>query len=456
MNSTQTLKISISGVRGVVGESLTPGLLVRFSQSFGTYLGAGTIVVGRDTRTSGEMVKHAVLSGLLATGCRVIDLDIVPVPTVQFMVRKLKARGGVAITASHNPAQWNALKFIREDGCFLNGYQARELLEVYHQGEYRKAPSSEIHQPRAFANATTLHADAILANLGRLPVKGKPIHVVIDSVNGAGSVMAKTFLERLGCKVTAINSEPNGIFPRPPEPLPQNLSDLCEAVVKHNADVGFAQDADADRLAAVSEKGIPIGEDYTLALAIDCVLAKQKGAVVVNLSTSKLADDIAAKHGCRIMKSKIGEINVTEMMRLEKAVIGGEGNGGVIYPAVNLARDSFTGMAIILHHIARKKKKVSEIVAELPYYAMHKTSLTCPGRISAEVMEALTAKYRGKNVDLTDGIKITKGKTWALIRSSNTEPILRIITEAPSQDGAEKLANSYVAEVKSIINRLSS
>ena len=455
MKPVQTLKISISGVRGVVGESLTPGLLVRFAESFGTYLNGGTIVIGRDTRTSGEMVKHAVLSGLTGTGCRVIDLDIVPVPTVQFMVRRLKAIGGIAITASHNPAQWNALKFIREDGCFLNSYQARELLDVYHQGEYSKVGSDEIFPPRIFRNAVTLHADAILGKLGRLPKDFHPT-VVVDSVNGAGCVMAKTFLERLGCKVVAINGEPNGIFPRPPEPLPKNLSALCDAVLSNHADIGFAQDADADRLAIVSEKGLPIGEDYTLVLAMDYVLSREKGPAVVNLATSMAADDIAARHGCKLIKSKIGEINVTETMKQEKAVIGGEGNGGVIYPAVNLARDSFTGMAIVLHNLADKKQPLSKVVGEIPQYVMVKTSLPCPGGLAVEVLEKLADQFTGKNVTRTDGIKIAKGKTWVLIRASNTEPILRVVAEAPDRAEAERLAARYGDRINEIISQLSS
>lgn len=450
MKTVQTLKISISGVRGVVGDSLTPDLLVRFAESFGTYAGAGPVVIGRDTRTSGEMVKHAVLSGLMSAGCRVIDLDIVPVPTIQFMVRRLRALGGIAITASHNPAQWNALKFIRGDGCFLNSYQARELLDIYHQGEYRKAGNDDLHQPKRNTRATTLHADAIIERLGRLTGGHKPL-VVIDSVNGAGSVMAAPFLKRLGCRVVAINSEPNGIFPRPPEPLPQNLGALCDAVRQHRADIGFAQDADADRLAVVSDVGEPIGEDYTLALATDFVLSREMGTVVVNLSTSSVIDDIAARHGCRIVKSKIGEINVTEMMKHENAVVGGEGNGGVIYPAINMARDSFTGMALILHHLIAQGKPVSKIAGSLPSYSMIKSSIECPIHLALEVMEHLARKFPGRSVDRTDGLKVTRAKSWALVRPSNTEPILRIVTEAPSAAQSQALNDDFRNIIDSII-----
>jgi phosphomannomutase len=451
MKPVQTLKISISGVRGVVGDSLTPDLLVRFAQSFGTYVGPQTVVIGRDTRTSGEMVKHAVLGGLISSGCKVVDLDIVPVPTVQFMVRNLRAAGGIAITASHNPAQWNALKFIRGDGCFLNHYQARELIDIYHQGEYRTVPGRQMCEPRRNARAVSLHATAIIEKIGKLPARGKKLLAVVDSVNGAGSVMAAPFLESLGCKVVTINSKPDGIFPRPPEPLPQNLTDLCHAVRRHNADIGFAQDADADRLAVVSEKGLPIGEDFTLALAVDFVLSREKGTVVVNLATSHVIDDIVKRRKCRLLKSKIGEINVTELMMQENAVIGGEGNGGVIYPAVNMGRDSFTGMALIMHLLAQSARPVSQIVARLPRYSMHKAAVPCPQELVVEVMDRLAREVSGKNVDRTDGLKIQTPKGWILMRASNTEPILRVVAEAGDPEAAAALNAGFREKVESLI-----
>ena len=268
--------------------------------------------------------------------------------------------------------------------------------------------------------------------------------------------MAKPFLTRLGCKVITINSTPDGIFPRPPEPLPQNLTALCDAVRRHDADAGFAQDADADRLAVVSEKGLPIGEDFTLALAVDHVLSMQKGTVVVNLATSHVIDDIVRRRKCRLLKSKIGEINVTEMMMHENAVVGGEGNGGVIYPAVNMGRDSFTGMALILHHIVASKKTVSQIVSALPRYVMHKAAVPCPQDLVAEVMETLAGAFSGKNVDRKDGLKITLKDGWALMRASNTEPILRVVTEACSAEAAAHLNHEFRARVEAIINKAAS
>jgi len=450
MKGVPTLKISISGVRGVVGDSLTPALLVRFAESFGTYIGRGTVVVGRDTRTSGEMVQHAVLAGLTSAGCQVVLLDVCPVPTLQLAVRRLGADGGIAITASHNPVEWNALKFIRADGCFLNYYQARELLDIYHQGEYAKAYSADMRRPRRNTQAVDLHIGAIVSALGKLPALrgGRRIKAVVDCVNGAGSVMSVKLLRALGCDAVAIHDTPDGIFPRPPEPLPENLDALCEAVRANRADIGFAQDADADRLAIVSEKGLPIGEDYTLAIAVDHVLAGTAGAVVVNLSTSRAVDDVAAAHGCRVVKSKIGEINVVETMKAENAVIGGEGNGGVIYPEINYARDSFTGMALALHYLAARRKPVSALVGALPRYKMTKSALRCPLDRAQEVVAFLTEKYGTKKLDLADGVKIPFGRSWALVRPSNTEPILRIVTEAPDDTTSIRLNNDIAAAVR--------
>ena len=306
MRAIPTLKISISGVRGVVGESLTPALLVRFAQAFGTYTGPGTIVIGRDTRTSGEMVRQAVVAGLLSSGCRVVDLDICPVPTVQLLVRERRARGGIAITASHNPAEWNALKFINSAGLFLADAQARQLLDIYHQGEYRKVSGTEMGAVELSAGAIDLHVKAILDALGPLPPGPRKLRVAVDSCNGAGSIIAPRLLEALGVEVVALNVTPDGLFPRGAEPVEENLGALCASVREHGCDVGFAQDMDADRLAVVSERGEAIGEEYTLVLATRYVLGRERGPVVANLSTTSALDAVAAQFGCTVFRSKIG------------------------------------------------------------------------------------------------------------------------------------------------------
>src|SRR5882672_6565842 len=322
MRAIPSLKISISGVRGVIGESLSPLLLTRFAQAFGTYVGARTIVIGRDPRTSGEMVKQAVIAGLLSSGCRIIDIGMCPVPTIQLLVRHHRALGGIAITASHNPAEWNALKFIGADGLFLNSGQAREMLDIYHQGEYTKVAGAEMREVERVSGATDLHIQKILDVLGPLPQREKPLRVVLDACNGAGSLVGPRLLEARGAEVIPINVTPNGLFPRPAEPLPENLGALCAAVKESGADVGFAQDMDADRLAIVSEAGVPIGEEYTLVLATAYVLNKERGPVVANLSTTSALESVAQRFGCPLFLTKIGEVNVTETMTKENAVIG--------------------------------------------------------------------------------------------------------------------------------------
>lgn len=453
MRAIPTLKISISGVRGVVGESLTPTLLTRFAQAFGTYVGSGAIVVGRDTRTSGEMVRQAVMAGLLSSGCRVIDLDICPVPTVQLLVRRQHARGGIAITASHNPAEWNALKFINSSGLFLTGAQARQLLDIYHQGEYVKVPGTEMRSVELSAGALDLHIKAILDVLGPLPVGARPLRVAIDSCNGAGSVVAPRLLAALGAaEVISINTTPDGLFPRGAEPVPENLSALSEAVKEHGADVGFAQDMDADRLAVVNEQGLAVGEEYTLVLAVRHVLAKERGAVVANLSTTNVLDEVARRFDCPIYRSKIGEANVTEEMQRQGAVIGGEGNGGVIYPRINYARDSLVGMALILHLLADTGRTVSEILGELPHSFMIKEKLACRSDKIGRVLKMVRREYAQWPMDMRDGIKVTPDGGWFLVRGSNTEPIIRLVAEAKTEEKARALIEDLRSRVEACLD----
>src|SRR5436309_1283843 len=447
MKPIRTLKISISGVRGVIGDSLSPPLLTRFAESFGTYLNSGKIVVGRDTRTSGEMVKHAVFAGLMSTGCQGVDLDICPVPTVQLMVRKLGARGGIAITASHNPVEWNALKLIRSDGCFLNSYQAEELLSIYHQGDFRKARNDKIKQIKRNTLGIPSHLEQILKHYGPVKWKGRRLKVAIDCCNGAGSLMTPRLLHSLECDLVSINTIPDGIFPHPPEPVPQNLTDLCRLVKESEADVGFAQDADADRLAIVSEKGVPIGEDNTLALAVKFLLSQERGTVVTNLSTTQAIDDIAQAFNCRVIRTKIGEVNVTEAMKKEEAIIGGEGNGGVIFPRINFARDSMVGITLVLHYMALTGSPLSTLVEDLPRYYFVKQTVPCPSSRVRSFLNLLKETHSHEKLDLTDGLKILRPDSWAHIRPSNTEPIMRIVVEARSEEAAQVWAREIIAKM---------
>jgi phosphomannomutase len=444
-----TLKISISGVRGVVGDSLTPTLLTRFAQAFGTYVGSGLIVIGRDPRTSGEMVKQAVIAGLLSSGRRVLDVGMCPVPTIQLIVRHHRAQGGIAITASHNPAEWNALKFIGPNGLFLDAGQARELLDIYHQGEYTKVPSHEIRQVEVLAGATDRHIKTILETLGPLPRRDRKLRVVLDACNGAASVAGPGLIERLGAEIIPINVTPNGSFPRPAEPLPENLSALCTAVKEHEADVGFAQDMDADRLAIVSEKGEAIGEDYTLVMATSYILGREPGPVVANLSTTAALSDVVESFGCPFFLTKIGEVNVTEAMQREKAVIGGEGNGGVIYPRVNFARDSLVGIALVLHYLAETGQSVTELMGRFPRLSMIKEKLACPSDRIPNILRTLRRDYAKYPMDTRDGVKVTLPDGWFLVRGSNTEPIIRIVAEAGSEAEARSILESVYQTVQS-------
>ena len=450
MRAIPTLKISISGVRGVVGDSLTPVLLTRFAQAFGTYVGSGRIVVGRDTRTSGEMVRQAVVAGLLSSGCRIVDLGVCPVPTVQLMVRHVAALGGIAITASHNPAEWNALKFIGHDGLFLSGDRGHELLDIYHQGDYTKVRGSEMRAIELLAGATDIHAGVILKELGPLPRRpdGRPIRVVLDSCNGAGSIVTPRLIAALGAGVTAINVTPDGSFPRAAEPSPENLGALCAAVKRHGAEVGFAQDMDADRLAVVSERGEPIGEELTLVLAVRHVLGSTPGPVVTNLSTTHAVDAVAAQFGCRVTRTRVGEANVAQGMLRVGAVIGGEGNGGVIYPRINFGRDSLVGIGLILHLLAASGRSVSDLVAELPRFRMVKERVACPSQRIAEVLRRLRREYAAFPTDLRDGVKVTLPDGWFQVRGSNTEPVLRLVAEAETEEAAARIASSVSASVR--------
>ncbi len=451
MRAIPTLKISISGVRGVIGDSLTPAMLARFAQAFGTYAGSGTVVVGRDTRTSGEMVRQAVFSGLLSSGCRVLDVDIVPVPTVQMAVRHRRAHGGIAITASHNPAEWNALKFIGEDGLFLGPGPARELLDIYHQGEYAKVAGADIRSIEQMTDAPAVHQQAILDAVGRLPADGRRLRVALDSCNGAGSLVTPVLLEALGVDVVPIHVTPNGLFPRPAEPLPENLGALCDAVRANGCDVGFGQDMDADRLAVVDEQGRPIGEELTLVLAAWFVLSRTPGPVVANLSTTAALDAVGRRFGCAVGRSKIGEANVTERMRADRAVIGGEGNGGVIYPHINFGRDSLVGMALILHLLASTGKRVSELVGELPPYQMIKEKITCPSSRIPDVLRMVKRDFADHEMDTRDGVKVIVDDGWFLVRGSNTEPIVRVVAETTSHATARALVDDMMTRVRAVV-----
>jgi phosphomannomutase len=367
------------------------------------------------------------------------------------VVRQRRAHGGIAITASHNPAEWNALKFIGPDGLFLSAGQARELLDIYHQGEYTKVTGAEMRAVEEVEGALDLHLNAILTALGPLPPGARRLRVALDACNGAGSIIAPRLLAALGVEVIPINTTPDGRFPRPAEPLPENLRDLCALVKEHKADLGFAQDMDADRLAVVSERGLAIGEDYTLVLAARYVLGREPGPVVANLSTTHALEAVARRFGCPLFRTPIGEVHVTERMQQAGAVIGGEGNGGVIYPRINFARDSLVGMALILHLLAAAGRPVSEMLAEFPRSCMVKEKLACPSHRIREVLKLIRREYAGHPMDVRDGVKVSLAHGWFHVRGSNTEPIIRLVAEAEDEENVQRISRAVLAQIQACL-----
>jgi phosphomannomutase len=451
LNKGRSLKIGVSGVRGTVGDTLTPQLLAFFAEAFGSYVGRGKVLVGTDTRTSKDMGKYAVFSGLLSSGCEPVDLGVCPVPALLIRTKHSGAAGGIAITASHNPAQWNALKFVNRNGLFLNANQAEELLDVYHQGEFYKCANSEMKKIKSDSGAVAYHLDKILSYIDVDAIRRRKFKVAIDCCNGAGSIAAPLMLKKLGCTVIPINTEPNGFFPHDPEPIPENISQIRSLVKRKKADIGFVQDVDADRLAIVDERGRPIGEDYTLVLAVDYMLSKKQGSVVTNLSTTRAVDDIASKYGCEVIKTKIGEINVVEKIISEKAVVGGEGNGGVIVPAIHPCRDSFAGMGVILEHMAKSNLSFSGIVGRLPHYHMIKGKIYCETAKAHLIVKKLQ-RLHSKAI-LLDGLKVENKDHWVLIRPSNTEPIIRIVIEASTKRLAEQVYRQSLKDIVSLLKK---
>ncbi len=450
MARVHALKISISGVRGIVGDFLTPQLIESFAKAFGSFIGPGRVMVGRDTRTSGEMLFHAVCSGLLSTGCIPVDLGICPTPSVQIRTKETEAVGGIIITASHNPSQWNALKFVGKNGIFLNEYESRSLVEIYHDGNFRRCPDEEINKTRHDPHAIESHLQKVLDYVDVDLIRAQHFKVAFDCCNGAGSLMTPRLLQELECQLIPINTEPNGIFPREPEPTPQHLTQLSSTTKLSGADVGFAQDADADRLAIINEHGDAIGEDYTLALAVQFVLSKTPGPVVVNLSTSRVIEDIAKRYDCPIYWTKIGEINVIDKILECQAIVGGEGNGGVMIPSIHPCRDSFIGIAIVLQYMAETGKRLSELVKMIPRYHMLKRKVPLPSDQIFGIVERLKHQYASSHIDVTDGLKIffDEQNAWVHIRPSNTEPILRVVSEAPDLDTAQRLNDTILEEAK--------
>jgi len=432
---------SVSGIRGIVGKSFTPEIVLHYSSAFGIMSNRGKIVVGRDTRGSGEMLEKAVFCGLMSVGCNVINLGICPTPTVQFMVEKQKTNGGIAITASHNPIEWNALKFIGRDGLILDEKEWERLDNIYEKKRIGYVNWKNVGSIIDYDSAIEEHIEKILdlPYISRDKIAQRKFKVVVDCVNGAGGKIIPYLLQKLGCSVYPLNCEQSGIFPHGPEPLPENLTELCEKVKLYGADIGFAVDPDGDRLAIVDENGVPLGEEYTLVLAAKYILEKKKGDVVINESTSRAVDDVASEFGVSVKRVKVGEIYVAQKMRELGSPIGGEGNGGVILPEVHLGRDAMVGISIIIQMLAEYDTSVGKLKKELPEYYIVKRKIQLSDNVYNKFIKKLISENLKEDVSLIDGLKINKKDWWIHIRKSRTEPEVRIICEAKSKKKVEDI-----------------
>lgn len=444
------LIFSVSGVRGVVGKGLDPLVLTTLAAHFGSYCGAGSIVVGRDSRVSGEMALAAVTAGLVGVGNDVVELGIVSTPTVEVAVRELGAVGGIQISASHNPADWNALKFLSSRGIFLTAAEGAALRERIDAGPPPFRPWDSLGKIRARADLPALHVEKILASplVAVAEIRAAGLKAVVDCVSGAGGPIAALLLERLGVPAVWLHAEPTGLFPRNPEPVSENLTELGAAVLAAGADVGFALDPDADRVAVVAEDGRPIGEEVTLAVVVDHVLPRLGGDVVVNVSTTLAIEEVAARHGGAVQRTPVGEVNVTERMLAIGSRIGGEGNGGVIVPEVNPGRDGLLGIALVLSALAREGEPVSALAKRIPATVMRKEKIAVEGIDVPRALAALRSGFPGARVDETDGLKFVFADGWVHLRQSNTEPVLRLLAEA--RDAVR--VDALVRETRSLID----
>jgi len=458
-----TLIKSISGIRGTiggtVGDNLTPIDTVKFAAAYGTWIKEQRskenyrVVVGRDARISGAMVQNLVMNTLIGMGIDVIDLDLSTTPTVEIAVPLEHADGGIILTASHNPKQWNALKLLDQNGEFLNAEHSQRVLDIAAADSMEFAGVDDLGTITINQAYFDIHIDEVL-DLELVNVKAISdgnFKVVVDAVNSTGGIAIPLLLERLGVEAVKLHCEPNGQFPHNPEPLKQHLTDLSEKVVSTNADFGIAVDPDVDRLAFMDEKGIMFGEEYTLVACADYILSQKPGNTVSNLSSTRALRDVTEKHGGTYTASAVGEVNVVNAMKANKAVIGGEGNGGIIYPESHYGRDALVGVALFLSLLAERKMAVSELRASYPSYFMSKKKIDLNPSIDVDaILVAMEAKYAHEQISTIDGVKIDFPTEWVHLRKSNTEAIIRIYTEAPSQSAADQLADKIISEIKAI------
>ncbi len=445
--------LSISGLRGTIGDAdgLDPVFAMEFAAAVGTLAGGGTFVVSRDGRATGIMLKSAVIAGLTSVGCDVVDADIATTPTCGVLVTELKASGGLQITASHNPIEWNGLKPFTSGGSVFDAETGKKLLAILESKKFAYRKHDGIGSVTVLEDPLKAHLERVFKLVDVDAIKSKRFRVVLDCNHGSGGLAGPRLLEELGCEVVVLGGTPDGKFEHIPEPLAENVTELAAKVKVLRGDVGFAQDPDADRLAIVDETGSYIGEELTLALAVDHVLPTRKGPVVVNGSTSRVTADLAEKYGCPFFRSAVGEANVVSMMKEKKSEIGGEGNGGVIEPRVGYVRDSLVSMAYVLDGLAKRGGTLSNWVSELPKYVIVKKKVTCPASFVEPACEALAKTYADAVATSGDGLRLDWPNQWVQVRASNTEPIIRVISEAATEEEANRLADGAMGVVEMVI-----
>lgn len=458
-----TLIKSISGIRGTiggkVGDNLTPVDAVKFASAYGSFLKNNsdkqklTVVIGRDARISGEMIHNLVMYTLVGLGIDVIDLGLSTTPTVEIAVPLEKADGGIILTASHNPKQWNALKLLNEKGEFLDAQQGAQIIDIAQKDTFDFAQVDDLGQIKVIDNYMDLHiAEVLKLNLVDVQaIKQKKFKVVVDGVNSSGGIVIPNLLEALGVEVVKLYCEPNGHFPHNPEPLKEHLTDICELVVKENADFGIVVDPDVDRLAFISNDGQMFGEEYTLVAVADYVLSQTPGNTVSNLSSSRALRDVTHQRNGQYNAAAVGEVNVVSLMKQTNAIIGGEGNGGIIYPESHYGRDALIGVALFLTHLAKQDKTVAQLRASYPQYFMSKNKIELTPKLNVDmILEQIAENYSNQEISTIDGVKIDFPESWVHLRKSNTEPIIRIYTEAHTQEQADELATRMIEELRVI------
>ena len=433
--------ISVSGLRGIVGESLTPEVAVRYAAAFSACLPAGPIVISRDSRPSGSLLSELIGGTLRAAGRSVIQADIAATPTTGVLIRHTGATGGIQISASHNPSEYNGMKLFSSDGRVIPASAGEEVINKYRSMNFSWANHTDLGGESITSDANQVHSELLFNTIDVQRIRERTFTVLLDSNHGAGGILGEFLLKELGCELKLLGGSPNGQFSHTPEPTAENLTSVCKQVTDAKADIGFCQDPDADRLAVIDERGRYIGEEYTLALCLDHVLQQQKGAVVTNCATSKMSEEIANKHDANFFRSAVGEANVVDMMLRHDAVFGGEGNGGPIDPRVGLVRDSFVGIALILDSLATQDCTISQWVNELPRYEIHKTKVSVDRERIPDSFDRLESEFSSASADRLDGLRLDWPDKWLLIRSSNTEPIVRVIAEATSKEEATRLCD---------------